>query len=105
MILSRLFYLHRRDRICVVTLLTIIMATLSFGYTVDLDKEIQQPMASALVVAASDSASSAYYAQPQHPAERFAFDPNTADSTQLLRLGLPSWMVHHIYRYRASGGV
>ncbi len=105
MILSRLFYLHRRDRICVVTLLAIIMVTLSFGYTVDLDKEIQQPMASALVVAASDSASSAYYAQPQHPAERFAFDPNTADSTQLLRLGLPSWMVHHIYRYRASGGV
>ena len=29
-----------------------------------------------------------YYAVPTTPTERFAFDPNTADSTQLLRLGL-----------------
>jgi hypothetical protein len=28
------------------------------------------------------------YAQKAEQAERFAFDPNTADSTQLLRLGL-----------------
>ena len=38
-------------------------------------------------------------------AERFAFDPNTADSTQLLRLGLKPWQVRSIYRYRAKGGV
>lgn len=37
--------------------------------------------------------------------ERFVFDPNTADSTQLLRLGLQSWQVRNIYKYRASGGV
>lgn len=37
--------------------------------------------------------------------ERFAFDPNTADSTQLLRLGLRPWMVRNIYRYRQRGGV
>lgn len=37
--------------------------------------------------------------------ERFYFDPNTADSTQLLRLGLQPWQVRNIYRYRAKGGV
>lgn len=37
--------------------------------------------------------------------ERFPFDPNTADSTALLRLGLQPWQVRNIYRYRAKGGV
>ncbi|MBQ7419152.1 MAG: helix-hairpin-helix domain-containing protein [Prevotella sp.] len=37
--------------------------------------------------------------------ETFFFDPNTADSTQLLRLGLQPWQVRNIYRYRAKGGV
>ena len=38
-------------------------------------------------------------------AETFYFDPNTADSTELLRLGLQTWQVRNIYRYRAKGGV
>jgi DNA uptake protein ComE-like DNA-binding protein len=38
-------------------------------------------------------------------AERFPFDPNTADSTQLLRLGLQPWQVKNIYKYRAKGGI
>lgn len=37
-------------------------------------------------------------------AELFAFNPNTADSTALLRLGLEPWQVRAIYRYRAKGG-
>ena len=47
------------------------------------------------------------YADDTEPrkAERFFFDPNTADSTQLLRLGLRPWQVRSIYRYRAKGGV
>lgn len=49
---------------------------------------------------------SGYYGQyPQAHAERFDFDPNTADSTQLLRLGLRPWMVRNIYKYRSRGGV
>ena len=42
---------------------------------------------------------------PIRHTEEFYFDPNTADSTQLLRLGLPTWMIRNIYRYRARGGV
>lgn len=37
--------------------------------------------------------------------ELFAFDPNTADSTMFLRLGLQRWMIRNIYKYRAAGGV
>lgn len=34
----------------------------------------------------------------------FAFDPNTADSTTLRRLGLPAWQVGNIMKYRRKGG-
>lgn len=34
----------------------------------------------------------------------FPFDPNTADSVTLLSLGLPSWMVRNILRYRSKQG-
>lgn len=37
--------------------------------------------------------------------ELFPFDPNTADSTQLLKLGLQAWQVRSIYKYRAKGGI
>ena len=42
---------------------------------------------------------------PAEPSfESFPFDPNTADSTTLLRLGLSPWQVRSIYRYRAKHG-
>ena len=44
------------------------------------------------------------YASEQRK-ETFPFDPNTADSTQLLRLGLQPWQVHNIYKYRSRGGI
>ena len=47
----------------------------------------------------------AYYAQgEERKVETFEFDPNTADSTTLLRLGLSPWQVRNIYKYRARGG-
>jgi len=45
------------------------------------------------------------YAEPTVQPETFPFDPNTADSTTLLRLGLRPWQVKNIYKYRARGGV
>jgi len=35
----------------------------------------------------------------------FVFDPNTAEAGELLRLGLPRFMVRGILKYRAKGGV
>ena len=40
----------------------------------------------------------------EEPFECFPIDPNTADSTSLLRLGLSPWQVRSIYRYRAKHG-
>jgi DNA uptake protein ComE-like DNA-binding protein len=42
---------------------------------------------------------------PVRHVETFPFDPNTADSSQLIRLGLQSWQIRNIYKYRARGGV
>ena len=44
------------------------------------------------------------YAEKEIQVETFPFDPNTADSTALLRLGLSPWQVRSIYRYRARLG-
>lgn len=44
----------------------------------------------------NEDASRAVHLQP--------FDPNTADSTVLLGLGLQPWQVRSIYKYRAAGG-
>ena len=52
----------------------------------------------------SASGSSRYYAVDSSLPESFPFDPNEADSTQLLRLGLAPFQVRSIYRYRAKGG-
>lgn len=44
------------------------------------------------------------FATEETPVETFPFDPNTADSTTLLRLGMSPWQVRSIYRYRAKHG-
>ena len=44
------------------------------------------------------------YTADIQPPERFAFNPNTADSAILRRLGLPWWMARNIVRYREKGG-
>lgn len=44
------------------------------------------------------------YAVPEEKVETFPFDPNTADSTALLKLGLAPWQVRAIYKYRAKHG-
>lgn len=47
----------------------------------------------------------AYQTQDGRKIELSPFDPNTADSTQLLRIGLQPWQVRAVYKYRAKGGV
>lgn len=50
------------------------------------------------------SSSSGNYAVAVEKVETFPFDPNTADSTTLLRLGLAPWQVRAMYKYRAKHG-
>lgn len=47
----------------------------------------------------------AYQTQDGRQIELAPFDPNTADSTQLLRIGLQPWQDRAVYKYRAKGGV
>ena len=46
-----------------------------------------------------------YYHDETQVKEAFPFDPNTASSAQLKRLGLQTWQIRSILRYRAKGGV
>ncbi|MDE5560383.1 MAG: helix-hairpin-helix domain-containing protein [Bacteroidaceae bacterium] len=55
-------------------------------------------------VAGISERGTSYYAVPALEPEVFPFDPNEADSTMLLRLGLAPSQVRSIYRYRAKGG-
>lgn len=44
------------------------------------------------------------YAVAEEKVDTFPFDPNTADSVTLLRLGLAPWQVRAVYKYRAKHG-
>lgn len=109
-----LFYMHKSDRQVILVLLALAAVALcafwgieeygnngnanegsgesektgSEGYTSQLSDSSHQPSGSST-------------ASPQLS----SFDPNTADSAQLLRLGLSEWQVANIYKYRSRGGV
>ena len=108
--LSDLFYLNRHDRRILLVLLSV--AAVAFGLMFFVDEKGEEPTSYAGFAGSTGSTSKtsptsspSYYQQPARRPERFAFDPNTADSTQLLRLGLQPWQVRNIYKYRASGGI
>lgn len=108
--LSDLFYLNRHDRRILLVLMTVAAGCLLVMWLSDDDfsKDSSITSITSSTSFSSDSSSSrtpSYYQQPVKQPERFVFDPNTADSTQLLRLGLQSWQVMNIYKYRAAGGV
>lgn len=56
------------------------------------------------LVQPATAGNASYYSVEPRKTEAFEFDPNEADSTQLLRLGLAPFQVRSIYRYRAKGG-
>ena len=115
-LLRQLFYIKRSDRTVLTT--GLVVALLVVGgilWSEHAPLGNGQPEATTCT-ADSDSlargadtlqTTTAYHADTgQAPRrETFAFDPNTADSTTLLRLGLRPFQVRSIYRYRAKGGV
>lgn len=106
----RFFYLPKSDRQVIVTLLCIIVAALAIIYFTDSRQEDEESPLQEVAAPKSSKykrqpKSYTYdQGQPRQP-ELFPFDPNTADSTQLLRLGLQPWQVVNIYKYRAAGGI
>lgn len=124
--LKDFFYLQRNDRQAIMVLLGIVIVCVTLVIVVGMltpsnGDSLNNQLASSY--ATSRNAASGNYTRKnaaqgkatnqQHlyykvdgvPHELFAFDPNTADSTQLLRLGLQPWQVRSIYRYRAKGGI
>lgn len=107
------FYLQRNDRRAIMA--TLIVLTVAVGLTIYIGDEGQ----TASTTQADSTATApnrnqgngggqqavAYYDTGGRRAELFPFDPNTANSTQLLRLGLAPWQVRNIYKYRAAGGI
>ena len=98
------FYLQKSDRKVILTLLVVIVSvfTMIFLTGGDSTESTTQQKDS------SQSRTNKNYIYANYApkkVERFTFDPNTADSTQLLRLGLQDWQVRNIYKYRAAGGI
>ena len=106
--LRNLFYIVKHDRQTLLCLFVVFLATI----VLFLGGDSQPPTA----ITSTDSSSQAValqrspkseggYAVKGKTVRLTSFDPNTADSTQLLALGLTPWQVRNIYRYRAAGGV
>ena len=102
------FYLQRNDRQAFLAILFIMAASISIlfllGNKTETEKQAIDSTNQEIVQHASQE-HPAYYQEGATVHEAFPFDPNTADSTQLRRLGLTAWQARSIIRYRAKGGV
>mgnify|MGYP002517064841 CR=1 FL=1 len=117
--LKDFFYLQRNDRQAILVLLGIILACTTLvivvGRLTPSDTESTHPTNAYLSKEDKNNKKDTngevseqkplYYKVDGVPHELFTFDPNTADSTQLLKLGLQAWQVRSIYKYRAKGGI
>lgn len=111
--MRRFFYLQRTDRHLVVAALLVLIAALAGVGYVGI-RYLSTPDGDKQVAAERHQRRGKSYCRPRSGGKGYAvasevklttFDPNTADSTQLLALGLAPWQVRNIYRYRAKGGV
>ena len=110
--IKKLFYINKADR-AVAIILLFIMAVLAAGIMftagpADGDFVSSADTSSVGMPAAktgSNRRAAEYYDAGAPSTRLFVFDPNTADSTTLLSLGLQPWQVRNIYKYRAKGGV
>lgn len=112
--LNEFFYFQKSDRI-VIAVLAVAIAIIAIATMLTAgsgDGFFASSGADSMLNADKERASAGrkirseeYYYVGETKAELFPFDPNTADSTTLLRLGLKPWMVRNVYKYRAAGGI
>ena len=106
---SELFIMNKSDRRIILSLLALMVVAAVFIVVVGGDDEpltAPSEQVSADTLLTSGTASMVQSSGlTGGRAERFPFDPNTADSAELRRLGLSPQLVSDIYRYRAAGGV
>lgn len=103
------FYYNKSDRNAILALLTIaVVSLLAFFVLGNEDVSVgegYQRTAQPTTKKYAGNKPTLYYKTEEKTAELFPFDPNTADSTAFLRLGLQPWQVRNIYKYRAKGGI
>lgn len=107
------FYLQRNDRRALLGVLAVIAAAIGVIHYAGRACDEAEPAAADSTAHKAEYAerkegtanNATYHYAEERKTELFTFDPNTADSTQLLRLGLAPWQVRNIYLYRAKGGV
>ncbi|MGI6243257.1 MAG: helix-hairpin-helix domain-containing protein [Prevotella sp.] len=106
------FYFNRSDRevLSFFLLLTVISCFLIFFVgdkeeVTQVDAEDSTLTYKSTIPSKPAPARQPYFQVESKKVERFPFDPNTADSTAFLRLGLQDWQVRNIYKYRAAGGI
>ena len=100
--------MNRNDRkIAIAAIGVALLALVGIWFTASSDGPQKEDAFAAPHKAKSHRKAIVRYADvPSRPQpETFPFDPNTADSTQLLRLGLEPWQVRNIYKYRGRGGI
>lgn len=111
--IKEFFYFQKSDRKVMLFLLVVAAASLLLIYGLGgNDKTDLTVVTDSVVDGRRDDGShtrtcgrQVYAVESGHAKTLVAFDPNTADSTVLLGLGLQPWQVRNIYKYRANGGV
>lgn len=108
MSLKDFFYLQKNDREALFAVLTIMIVCFTLFILIGQCNNDKDPMASAkdsTAIAHASEENPLYYHEDGAIHEAFPFDPNTADSAELAKLGFASWQIKSIYHYRAKGGV
>lgn len=105
------FFIPKNDQQAILVLLGIILVCTSIVFFIGNTNEplasssIQGKDSSIAISQLANSTKPTYYKVEGKLHELFPFDPNTADSTAFLKLGLQPWQIRSIYRYRAKGGI
>ncbi len=107
---QRSYYLGKADRITLLFVLIVVALVVIGVHWYGRDKLSTQTIADSTQIDSVQayrrySERSYTYATPSNRVRYVDFDPNTADSTLLLGLGLQPYQVRAIYHYRAKGGV
>jgi DNA uptake protein ComE-like DNA-binding protein len=109
------FYFTRSERRGIMVLITLIIIVITVGFLFSEYQEKKEISDTTFSKKEYDDFHISLHGKRQKPMVRSLkeqkeivltpFDPNTADSVTLLRLGLSSRIVNNIFRYRAKGGV
>ena len=101
MTLKEMFFLGKRDKGVILGIGVAVMALV-----VLLIPDSESPKGNGKGIAErKEKKDPLHYATEEKVVRLTAFDPNTADSTLLLQLGLQPWQVRSVYKFRAHGGV